>query len=235
MKTPISQKLLARLRNMRNTWWTILFPERCIVCKKEGVSFCTSCRETLPRNGGFNYYGIFSLWEYGHPTIRRALHDLKYKNKRAIAKDIAESMSDTLLEHLAERVHFNNPIFSEQTESAFLIIPVPLSKKRLKTRGYNQAELLAKELSLKNHLSFVLETSVLYKIKDTESQVSVKDRTKRLENIRGSFAVKNPEKITGKNILLIDDITTTGATLNEARKVLLKAGAGRVYGVTVAH
>ncbi len=226
------QKLSVKIETVKNTFWGVLFPERCISCRKEGVSLCSTCREKLPLHGGFDYYGIFSLWNYDHSIVRDALWKLKYKNKKMLARYIAESLSDVLLEHLAEKTHFTNPLaFS----TPYILIPIPLSKKRHKHRGYNQAELLAKELCDKNPLSFTLETSVLYKIKDTESQVSVKDRTKRMQNIRGSFAVHDVHKVHGKNIIIIDDITTTGATLNEARKVLLKAGATRVYGVTVAH
>jgi ComF family protein len=210
---------------------SFLFPLRCITCGKEDASFCSVCREKIPLLGNFDHTGIFSLWEYGHPHVRAALLSLKYKNKRMVAVDIAESFYDTLFEQLTEKSFFSSPLVPE----TYVIIPIPLSKQRFKKRGYNQSELLARELSQKNPLSFILETSVLYKIKNTETQVSVKDRGKRLQNIRGSFAVLNPERVRGKTILLIDDVTTTGATLEEARRVLKKAGARIVYGVTVAH
>lgn len=226
INAPGMQKFFSRFFN-------ILFPPRCITCGKEGANFCALCREKIPFLGGFDGNGIFSLWEYGHPHARNALLSLKYKNKRMIAADIAESLHDTLLEHLAEKSLFNNPASS--LPFSYLVIPIPLSEKRFKKRGYNQAELLAKELSQRNPMSFILETSVLYKIKDTETQVSVKDRGKRLQNIRGSFGVKHPEKIRAKIIILLDDVITTGATIAEARRVLLMAGARVVYGVTIAH
>lgn len=224
MNTSILQKFFTRFLN-------VLFPTRCIACGKEGANFCSFCREKIPLRGGFDCGGIFSLWEYGHPHARNALLALKYKNKRTIADDIAESLHDTLLEHLAEKSIFHNPL----APSLYVIIPVPLSEKRFKKRGYNQAELLAKELSRKNPVFFILETSVLHKIRDTKTQVSVKDRMQRLQNIRGSFAVNQSEKIRGKTVIVIDDVVTTGATIAEARRVLLKAGARIVYGVTVAH
>lgn len=224
LSTP--QKIYSQLLN-------ILFPPHCIACGKEGANFCAQCRGKIPLRGSFNHAGIFSLWEYGHPYVRSALLALKYKNKRMIAADIAESLCDVLLEQLAEKSIFSNP--SSLAPASYIIIPIPLSKKRFKERGYNQSELLAKELSRKNIMSFISETDVLYKIKDTETQVSVRDRAKRLKNIRGSFAIQNPEKIRGKTVLIIDDIITTGATIEEARRVLLKAGARVVYGVAVAH
>lgn len=212
-----------------------LFPTRCIACGKEGANFCIPCREKIPLRANFDSVGIFSLWEYGHPYVRNALLALKYKNKRTIAADIAESLYDTLLEQLAEKSSFTSPLSHIQAPYTYTVIPIPLSKQRFKKRGYNQTELLAKELSRKNPMSFILETGVLYKIKDTDTQVSVKDRAKRLQNIHGTFAVKNPESVHGKTVLVIDDVTTTGATLEEARRMLLKAGARVVYGVAVAH
>ena len=117
-----------------------------------------------------------------------------------------------------------------------LIIPIPLSKKRLKERGFNQSEILAQEMSYRDREeNFILETSVLYRIRDTGSQALIKDRETRMNNVKGCFAVNNKNKILGKNIILIDDITTTGATLEEARKVLWDNGAQRVIAFTVAH
>jgi predicted amidophosphoribosyltransferase len=81
----------------------------------------------------------------------------------------------------------------------------------------------------------VLEKNVLVKIEDTEHQARIKDRNVRLKNLAGTFAVKNPELIAKKNIILIDDVTTTGATLNEARRTLKKSGARKVIAFTVAH
>ncbi len=214
-----------------------LFPSRCIACGKEGASFCAPCRGRIPLSpcGGLDCDGVFSLWEYAHPHVRAAIVALKYKNKRMIAADIAESLHDALFEQLAEKSLFSDPLSLALTPHVYVIIPIPLSEKRYKERGYNQSELLAKELARKNQMSFILETRVLYKIKDTETQVSVKDRAKRLQNIRGSFAVQNHEKIRGKTVIIIDDVITTGATISEARAMLQKAGARTVYGVTVAH
>lgn len=224
-------KTLSTVRKFYDRILNAFFPPRCIACEKEDESFCSSCREKIPLLGNFDHAGIFSLWEYGNMNIRNALLALKYKNKRTIATDIVDSLYDALFEHLTEKSAFDDPLTAE----AYIVIPIPLSKQRFEKRGYNQSELLAKELCRKNPLSFILETTVLYKIKDTESQVSVRDREKRLQNIRGSFAIKNPEKIRGKTVLLVDDIITTGATIEEARRVLKKAGAKIVYGVTVAH
>jgi len=124
-----------------------------------------------------------------------------------------------------------------------ILIPIPLSPKRLRERGYNQAELICKELIKINNLrrgaDIKLENNILIKPKETEHQARIENRTERLKNIIGSFAIKsenkNIESVKGRNIILIDDITTTGATLNEARKTLKQAGARKIVAFTVAH
>ena len=142
------------------------------------------------------------------------------------------------LSELSVMKNFQNPV----------LIPIPLSLKRYRERGYNQAELICEELvkldsnsnlrygvDVKTKRNFYLEKNVLIKIKETEHQVNIKDRRDRLKNLSDSFSVKNPEIIKGKNIILIDDVLTTGATLTEAKKILKSFGAKKVIAFTVAH
>ncbi|MCK5027477.1 MAG: ComF family protein, partial [Candidatus Pacebacteria bacterium] len=116
-----------------------------------------------------------------------------------------------------------------------LVIPIPLHKKRKRQRGYNQTELLCNELSLIDNSLYRTENHVLYKHQSTRSQTEILNRKERLKNIQGCFSIKDPEKIHGRNIILIDDITTTGATFREATRVLKKAGVRRVICFAVAH
>jgi ComF family protein len=116
-----------------------------------------------------------------------------------------------------------------------LLIPIPISKKRYRERGYNQSLLVCKELIRIDKENFDLESSVLIKNKETEHQARIKNRNERLKNIIGSFETKNENKIKNRNIILIDDITTTGATLNEAKKILKESGAKKIIAFTVAH
>ena len=115
-----------------------------------------------------------------------------------------------------------------------LITDVPLHKNRLKSRGYNQSELLAKELSQLLNLEYM--PSCLTRKIDTKPQFKL-DKKKRRENILGAFVV-NPKiktSIKGKRIILVDDIATTGATLRECAKILKQSGVEKVIGVTLAH
>ena len=130
------------------------------------------------------------------------------------------------LSDLSVMENFNNAI----------LVPIPLSPKRYRERGFNQAELICKKLiEIDQDENFRLEENVLIKIKNTEHQVRIQDRRARLKNLIGSFAVKNEALVKNKNIILIDDVTTTGATLNEARKTLKQAGARKIIAFTIAH
>jgi ComF family protein len=110
-------------------------------------------------------------------------------------------------------------------------MPVPLGKRRLKWRGFKQAEELAKELS--SFLKIPLVSDCLIKIKETLPQVELSEK-EREENIKGVFKIKNDEKILGKKILLVDDVYTTGSTMKECARILKRAGAKEIIGIVIA-
>ncbi|MFA5840687.1 MAG: phosphoribosyltransferase family protein [Candidatus Paceibacterota bacterium] len=183
---------------------------------------------------------IFPLYDYRHPLIKKSLWLLKYKGKKRLANVYAEIIYEKILEELSElsiMENFTSPI----------LVPIPLSPKRYRERGYNQAQLLCEELVKINNLrlpahaghglDLKIEKNILIKPKETEHQARIKNRNTRLKNLSGSFVIKNQNTnlIKGKNIILIDDITTTGATLSEARKVLKQNGARKVIAFTIAH
>ena len=112
-----------------------------------------------------------------------------------------------------------------------IIIPVPISKKRIKKRGYNQSKLITKELA--NILNIKYEANILIKTKNNIQQ-SFLNKQQRKQNVKGVYKIKNKHKILNKNILLVDDIYTTGATLNECAKVLKESGAQKIDVFTIA-
>ncbi|MCR4330727.1 MAG: phosphoribosyltransferase family protein [Patescibacteria group bacterium] len=172
---------------------------------------------------------IHAIFAYQNKVIKKALWELKYKKRTIIAKQCADLLYDRMLEELSDMRTFHD--FTNP-----LLVPIPLSAKRLRERGFNQSELIAREIHRRDcGRSFTLSPDLLMKTKDTQSQMSIKDKAKRAENIKGCFAVVDQPLTKGKNIILIDDITTTGATLKEARRVLLEAGARKVIAFTVAH
>jgi ComF family protein len=219
-----------------NTILGIVFPAKCVSCGKSGEDLCLLCVAGAPPAERETANWIFPLFDYRHPPIKKALWLLKYQGKKRLAGNFAEVLHGKIMEELSELSileNFREPIF----------IPIPLSSKRFKERGYNQAELICKELIKINNIrhgvdiknKFRLEKNILIKPEETEHQAHIENRKKRLENILGSFSIKNAAQIKNRNIILIDDITTTGATLNEARKILKQAGARKVIAFTVAH
>lgn len=218
----------------------IVFPAKCVSCGQSGANLCLLCLKSAPAAERENAKWIFSVYDYRHPITKKSLWLFKYKGKKRLANIFAEIVYEKIIEELSELSVLEN--FIEP-----ILIPIPLSPKRYKERGYNQAELLCREIIKINHLrhgvDLKFEKDILIKTKETEHQARLKDRRLRLKNLSGSFAVKNDKRnkeknmnlIKNKNIILIDDIATTGATLNEARKVLKKAGARKVIAFTVAH
>ena len=192
----------------------VLFPQKCLGCKKENEILCRACLLKINRPDTPYLKGVHIAGNYQDLVLKKALWMLKYQGVKQLAKPLAELIKERVWKKL-------------ETED-WLIVPVPLSKKKLRSRGYNQAELIAKELSGN------ICANVLLKKFHTKSQVEVKDREERLANIIGSFEIKNPEKIKGKKIILIDDVLTTGATMREVKKVLKEAGVKKVIGVVVA-
>ena len=192
----------------------VLFPQKCLGCKKENEILCPACLEKINRPDTPYLNGVHIAANYQDTVVKKALWLLKYHGVKQLAKPLAELIRERIWKKL-------------ETEN-WLVVPVPLSKNKLRHRGYNQAEMIAGELSGN------VRADILFKKFHTKSQVEVKNKEERLANIIGSFEVRNPETIRGKKIILIDDVLTTGATMREAKKVLKQAGAKKVVGVVVA-
>lgn len=122
----------------------------------------------------------------------------------------------------------------EEFPGNWLVVPVPLHRARRRTRGYNQAELIAKRAIRQLRSSRLqLAPKVLVRTRFTESQTGF-TREQRRANLRGAFAVPDPARIRGRRVLLVDDVLTTGATADECSRILLRAGAEQVLVATVA-
>ena len=192
----------------------VLFPQKCLGCKKENEILCSDCLLKINRPDTPYLNGVHIAANYQDLVLKKALWLLKYRGAKQLAKPLAELIKER--------------VWKKMETKDWLVIPIPLSKNKMRRRGYSQAELIAKELSDN------ICADVLLKKFHTKSQVEVKDKEERLANIIGSFEAKNSETITGKKIILIDDVLTTGATMREAKKVLKQAGAKKVVGIVVA-
>lgn len=170
---------------------------------------------------------ITSVWSYKDRRIKKLLWLLKFGSKFSVIEDLAPSLKDHIFAELSEEAIFQNI-------NSVILVPIPITRKRLRIRGYNQSEIIAKYLCDKSFEKITYE-NLLEKIKDTPAQNTIKNRSARLKNLHGAYKVKDHKKIVGKNIILIDDIVTTGATLREAKKVLIATGAKKVLAFTIAH
>lgn len=167
------------------------------------------CQEQPP-----DFERAWTLFPY-LPPLRDAICSFKYQGKLTLAGPLARLMISTL----------------PQGIDADVIIPVPLHPARLREREFNQSLLLADQLS--RHLSRPVSATNLIRIAVTDPQTTL-SRQARLRNLRKAFAVRKPQDVAGKRILLVDDVFTTGTTVNECAKTLRKAGSGPVFALTLA-
>lgn len=221
------------------------FPDRCVGCQKSGTILCAVCRGQLhpcpascvgcdvaqfddsslckrcARREHIPLNKLFVVFSYRTPVVRASIHAFKYHNIRRLAPILAagaEKFAPSLQKTLGK-------------ETA-LVAPIPLSRRRLRKRGFNQSALIASEFS--KFLALPLDANLLKKIIETKPQVETANRKERLANIRGAFVVRENADIKKKTILLVDDVLTTGATVAEAARALKHAGAARVIGIALA-
>ena len=214
----------------------LLFPRWCTGCGREGEYICPSCRSTLAvveepscercgrplgdssacDNCGEDWSidRIRAPFLYGG-VIRQAIHNFKYDNLRDIASLLAGYMYECLKEHSLD---------------ADIIIPVPLHPRRLRERGYNQAALLARKLG--EMAGIPVQEDRLIRRLHTRSLATSPSREARYDIVSNAFAVNGG--FQGKRVLLVDDVSTTGATLNAGARMMKAAGAAYVSGIVVA-
>jgi competence protein ComFC len=208
---------------------SVLFPDRCVGCETLGALVCAECAHTLPPASSPERDFITSVFAYRDPRIRILVRMLKYKNTRHAADVFAPALAGVLTEFLGEEGMLLGG-------GDVILVPVPLSRKRKKTRGYNQAELLARAtLALMPGVRIRIDTNLLEKTVDTKQQADITKRSERLQNLGDCFRVVSGRTSSGETVLLLDDVTTTGATIMAARKALRAAGFHKVYAITVAH
>lgn len=230
-----------------NKLWHILnliFPSQCPSCANitNSLAYSPFCKEcwgkitNIPKIKRCHICGIALPSDYSFTCITCLTEEPFYKkvyvfgNYEGELKEAIHLMKFERLRRLSKP--FGKLLCSLPLPPVDLIIPVPLYKKRLIQRGFNQSHLLGHYISRK--LSIPLMADILVKVKDTEPQ-SLLAREKRLKNPKGAYSVLNPtQRPVPRSVLLVDDVMTTGATLNECSRVLLNAGAEEVYGVVMA-
>lgn len=183
---------------------------RCGTVMVNEADFCLRCQ-----NVERNFDRVRSAFIY-EGDIQRIIRAFKFNNKRYLDKYLAQHIAD---------------VYNQFEYNCDLIIPTPISKERFAERKYNQAELLAFYANKQLKLPFY--TDILFKHQHNKRQTNLSS-FERMENVKGVYRLENADIVKGKSVLVIDDIITTGSTLDEIAKVLKKAGAKKVEGITLA-
>ncbi|MBC7186259.1 MAG: ComF family protein [Calditrichaeota bacterium] len=212
-----------------------ILPPYCVLCQAHlelhEFVLCTTCWLRLPvcpepviAFGARAKVGpapplstSLSVWKYS-PEVQEVIHLFKYRGYQCLAHPLGLALGGAI--HAAGAL-----------AAADLLVPVPLHPARKRERGYNQSELLARTAS--KICGIPVEAGVLRRTRYTTPQAKL-GAAERARNVAGAFAVRVPETVRGKVVMLVDDVFTTGATANECAAVLLKAGARRVGLATVA-
>lgn len=218
--------------------WDLIYPTRCISCRKYPESraplcadcalkipvhqtfFCGVCSARLPEGKKICHqdspFILGAAADYGNETVRGLVYALKFNGVKSAAIPLGNLM-----------VSYLKPLLCLET----VIVPVPLGKKRLNARGFNQAELIAKVVAEGVSVPVI---RALLRIRETEPQSGLRDMKFREQNVSECFAPAPEVDVSGKIILLIDDVTTSQATFREAARALKQAGARKIYAVAAA-
>ena len=214
----------------------LLLPLQCLGCQREGNLLCAHCQDGLEklnppfctvcaqpsarslctwcRRMPLAIDGIRAPYLMQGP-VKEAIHSLKYRGVRAAAPEMAQLLAKYL---------------TRRRITGELLVPVPLHARRLRSRGYNQSALLARELGELTGLA--VDEGLVVRIKDTPPQVQAASREQRRSNVEDSFQCS--AGLSSMEIILVDDVATTGSTLSACAAVLKDAGASSVWGLTVA-
>ncbi len=243
---PSPSLILDPLRRLAGAILNLLFPPACAACARPGESpgllcdecdgklielvsapSCVKCAVPLAQSGdpcpwclgrGVHPFAAIARLGVYHAPLRELIHRMKYAGQWFLA----ESLADRL---------FERPSVCGILAGCDCVVPVPLHFWRQFRRGYNQSEILARRLAKRSHLEFA---HALARIRPTQTQTDLHSREARVANVRDAFALDRPDAVRGKHIVLIDDVQTTGATLQAAARALLPAKPASIAAIVVA-
>jgi len=224
----------------------IFFPKRCLGCKKFGTYLCSSCKDEILQTdlvcpscekasvggithplcaGKFRLNGLWSLGIY-QGSLKSGVQKLKYR----FVRELAQVLVDLTIEYWAGNSPYLLDRIAKDRGEGWLITAVPLHKKRQNWRGFNQSELIAKLFAEKMGLKY---ENLLLRTKYTKPQVGLLSRDRK-RNIKDAFSLYTKYPLHHTNVILVDDVWTTGSTLKECTYVLKRGGVKEVWGLTLA-
>lgn len=235
--------IISKLRALGVEFLDMLFPQECVGCGMRKTWLCQTCITRIPQSFSDQCWvckkpALFALTHAEcrnssaltavvvahehHRVLHEAIALLKYQSVQIIAHECAKMLVDKL----DRSPMIASLLLSDET----IIIPVPMHAVKQWTRGYNQTLLIAEELAKHGHAK--LDPNIVVKARKTKPQAHL-NRKKRLTNLKGAFKITRNIPLYGKTIVVVDDITTTGTTLNELARVLIAAGAKEVWALAV--
>lgn len=229
-------------KNLRGILLNLFFPIECLNCQAEGEYLCQKCFRQIKFNDSSemkqaesnlkipSLEKIFIAGDYEDKLLKNLIKKYKYGFMKPLGNILARFLITFWnFQEETKQNEIKQDKMKNKIPTDLLVIPIPLTAKRLRWRGFNQAEIIAREFS--KYFAYKFNSDLKREGKqNTQASLNENDR---LENIKNAFTWSG-ENLKGKNILLIDDVVTTGATINEAAETLKKAGAGAIYGLVLA-
>ena len=233
-------------------FFDLLFPRRCLGCAEllsdySAAQLCRPCWKQLEFKGDFacafcsapvvlgktcpfcrrdgrQLDRLLVAADYNEPLVEKSLKAFKYKFVRSLGEDIAH--------WLCSYLEKNNLLVRVFAEDIPLLVPVPLHRRRLNWRGCNQSALLAE--SIAKYFNWPLQTDLLKRSRNQPPQAEIKNRLERVQRMQGMFSCTSSAAVTNKTVLLLDDVSTTGSTLEDCARALKGAGAKAVVALVLA-
>lgn len=207
------------LKKITHSITEALFPLQCYFCKREGEAICKKCLSSLSQPITTPAPYVMSMYSFKDVKVKKIIHAIKYSHRKDLLVPCAQ--------HIAKEIRLL------EDYKSYILVPIPMPKLRQYMRGYNHADALAMYISRDTGLIVQSEVLIRNPNQSKKRQAIISSRKERFKNQHNAFIVE--KNLEGTHIILIDDVTTTGATLHEARKKLLKQGAEKVYAFTIAH
>ena len=207
---------------------SFLFPEKCLSCNKTGKPICSHCVSQLTKSGKTELPYAHALFSYKNKTTEKIVKNLKNHQRPELAEIMARLMYPNFLPEISDLALFEG--------EKIIIVPIPASNSHMKKRFKNHSLLLAEKFVENNHKNFEL-CDCLTRTRSSSPQSETRTREARIKNAENLYKVREKliPQISGKAILIIDDITTTGATIENSKIALKKVGAGEIMAIAFAH
>lgn len=234
---------------VKNFFLNLFFPRHCLGCHQilddDTQSYlCSTCLSSIPLKGEFacafcgspvvlgktcpfcirdhHLDRLFVATTYEFPLVEKILKTMKYRFVKSLADHCAQLMIK----------YFEKKILPAFLAISPIVLPVPLHPRRLNWRGFNQSEIIAQKIA--EHFNWPCDPHLIKRIKNLKPQADIKDKKTRRKNVSGIFTCANSETVNNQQVILIDDISTTGSTLDDCARALKSAGAKEVIGFVLA-